>query len=53
MFPVLPEPREAAGRVGFLTVGANMGPIWVAMRLGQTVPDSRAGASISMAQHKG
>lgn len=49
----MPEPREAAARVGFMTVGANMGPIWVAKRLRHTVPVSRAGASISMVQHKG
>lgn len=52
VFPSLSESREAAGRGSFLSVGANVGPIWVALRLGQTVPDSRAGAS-SMAQHNG
>lgn len=52
--PAVPESKEAAGRVGFLIVGgANMSPIWGAMRLGQTVPDGTTGASVSMAQHKG
>lgn len=38
VFSALSKPKEAAARLGFLTVGTSMGLIWTAVKLRQTVP---------------